>query len=277
MTDSSSYSSLMALVDSHLSKTSVQASGSEGNDSPFPRLQLPRLKGPNATLSETRLTLPSTQRLPLPTLSLTDSPIQEVLAMQVSNMLKAKEKKKQQEEEAARLAREREKLAEEMRKLKMEDDKNDEHIIDLVKAVKESMTFKKPDQPAPRKRKVSLSGNSSIETLFEPRFIDSEINPVKVKTPEPLLPCKTDMSYILTQKIRRGKCSAFGKVLTSRLKPVAAPYLRETIHSKVVRFDFSTKSPCDLIKEKLRQPRPYPSRTFDLLSIFPDLEEEFSK
>ncbi|KAL0851752.1 hypothetical protein ABMA28_000064 [Loxostege sticticalis] len=277
MTDSSSFTSLMALVDSHLSKTSMQASKSEDADNRFPRFQLPSLTGgPNETLSETRLSLAPGQRLPLPTLSLTESPIQEVLAKQVSNMLKAKEKKKQQDEEVARLAKEREVLAEEMRKLKMDDnrDDNDDCVIDLVKAVQESMHFKRPDPPP---KEETLSSSSSFETLFEPKFIDCDTELERVKTPEPLLPCKTDMSYILKQKVRTGKCSAFGKVLTSRLRPVAAPYLRNKVHSKVVRFDFSTKSPCDLIKEKLRQPRPYPSRTFDLFSIFPDLETEFSK
>lgn len=268
MADSNSFTSLMALVDSHLSKTSMQASSSGDVDNQLYRLPLPSLTGGiNATLSDTRLSMSLGQRLPLSTRSLTDSPIQEVLAKQVSNMLKAKEKKKQQEEEFAKLAMEREKLAEEMRKLKLQED---DGVIDLVKVVRESMNFK-DIAPAPQKEET-LSSSSSFESLFEPKFIDCEEEPVKVKTPEPLLPCQTDMSYILKEKMRRGKCSAFGKVLTSRLRPVAAPYLMTHVHSDIIPFDFSTKSPCDLIKEKLRKPPVCQNRTFDLFSIFPDME-----
>lgn len=270
MTDSSSFSSLMAMVDSHLSKTSIQVGQQEDSDG-LPRLQLPSLTdGPNQTLSETRMFLARGPRQSFSSQSSEEGPIQEVLAKQVNNMLRAK---RRQKESLARAAREREKLAEEMRKLKMVDDKEergdkDEVVIDLVKAVKESMNFKVPYPVSPRKSET-VSSSSSYESLIDTKFMDE---PGRVKTPEPLLPCQTDMSYILKQKVRQGRCSAFGKVLTSRMRPVAAPYLKEKVNTKVVRFDFTTKSPCDVIKEKLRQPRPYSHRTFDIFSIFPDLE-----
>ncbi|RVE46016.1 hypothetical protein evm_009358 [Chilo suppressalis] len=206
MTDSDSFTSLMALVDNHLSKTTLQTSNTVDNR--FPRLNLPTLTGgPNETVSETRLSMSPGQRLPFPTLSLTDSPIQEVLAQQVNNMLIAKERKKKQEEELAQLALQRQKLAEDAKRLK--DENEDDCVIDLVKAVQESMNFKSPS-PVTHKDE-QLSSSSSFESLFEPKFIDCDGEPENVLTPEPLLPCKTDMLYILKQKFRRGKCSPFAQ------------------------------------------------------------------
>ena len=160
-------------------------------------------------------------------------------------MLKAKELKKQQELE-------QEKLQEEMRKLALEEKSC---VIDLMKAVQ------RPGQPEAKHTEEVVSLSSSFESLVldYKEFVNNSPNRVQSvesippPEPEPLLPITTDMSYILTQKIKMGKCSAFGKVLTSRLRPVAAPYLREKVPTNIVRFDFSTKSPCDLIKEKLKR------------------------
>ncbi|KAJ8738007.1 hypothetical protein PYW08_000602 [Mythimna loreyi] len=241
MTDSSSFTSLFALVDSHLSKCNLNDSPSDNarvGSLPMPMLNLPR------GLSDTRLTSPP-QRLPIPTFSLSESPIANVLSEQLSNMLKAKELKKQQEIEE-------EKLQEELRKMAIEE-KN--CVIDLMKAVQ------KPGQPEPQHTQEVISPSSSFESLVldYKEFVNNSayraesVDLSPPPEPEPLLPIKTDMSYILKQKIKMGKCSPFGKVLTSRLRPVAAPYLREKVPSNIVRFDFSTKSPCDLIKEKLKR------------------------
>lgn len=252
MTDSSSFSSLMALVDSHLSKTSVQESRSEDASSASNRIPIPSLHG-TGTLSDTLLSFSPGQRIPLPRFNLSESPIQNVLAEQVANMLKAKELKRQQEEEKQR-------LAEEMKKLKLEED---ECVIDLMAALQ------KPCGPGPPPmQEETMSSSSSFESLFEPKFIDCDDAPETTKPPEPVLPCITDMSYILKQKVKKGSCSAFGKVISSRLKPVAAPYLRDKIKCDIVRFDFKTKSPCDCIKEKLRKPTCNVSYTPDIFSIF---------
>lgn len=244
MTDSSSFTSLFALVDSHLSKCNLNDSPSEDGrvgSLPMPMLNIPR------GLSDTRLTSPP-QRLPIPTFSLSESPIANVLSEQLSNMLKAKELKKQQDME-------QEKLQEQMRQMAIEEKSC---VIDLMKAVQ------KPGQPEPKHTQEVISPSSSFESLVldYKEFVSNSPNrassldgmpPPPPLEPEPLLPIKTDMSYMLKQKVRMGKCSAFGKVLTSRLRPVAAPYLREKVPTNIVRFDFSTKSPCDLIKEKLKR------------------------
>nr|XP_021192203.2 uncharacterized protein LOC110377594 [Helicoverpa armigera] len=240
MTDSSSFTSLFALVDSHLSNCTLNDSPSDGRvgSLPMPMLNLPR------GLSDTRISS-SSQRLPIPRFSLSESPIANVLSEQLSNMLKAKELKKQQEEE-------QERLQEEMRRLEIEE-KN--CVIDLMKAVQ------KPGEPKPTKPQESVSISSSFESLIldGKEFANDSSKEsaseavLSAPEPEPSLPITTDMSYILKQKIKSGKCSAFGKVLTSRLRPVAAPYLREKVPSTIVPFDFSTKSPCDLIKEKLKR------------------------
>ncbi|XP_035435764.1 uncharacterized protein LOC118266416 [Spodoptera frugiperda] len=250
MTDSSSFTSLFALVDSHLSKCNLNDTHSE--DGRVGNLPMPMLNFPRG-LSDTKLINPP-PRLPIPTFSTSESPIANVLSEQLSNMFKAKELKKQQELE-------QEKLQEEMRRMALEE-KN--CVIDLMKAIQ------KPQLPD-LKTKEPSSLNSSFESLVldNKEFVTvlsrrtSEVG-LPIPEPEPLLPIKTDMSYILKQKIKRGKCSAFGKVLTSRLRPVAAPYLREKVPTNIVRFDFSTKSPCDLIKEKLkRKPVHTTSNSYD--------------
>ncbi|CAG5003271.1 unnamed protein product [Parnassius apollo] len=239
--ESKEYSSLFALVDSHLSKTSLKENvSSENRKSALP---IPCPKGfHNGSVSETFLLSPD-QRLPIPSLSVSDSPITSVLAKQVANMLKAKEKKKQKEEE-------KQKLEEEMKKMKLDD--NEDYVIDLMKALQT------PCIPIASSHSEELrSKSSSFETLFQLNFTDFDEESQEEIKPEPLLPCVTDMSFILQQKIPRGKCSPFGKVLTSRLRPVAAPYLKEKVKTDIGIFDFSTKSPCDIIKEKLRKPTSY--------------------
>lgn len=242
MTDSSSFTSLFALVDSHLSKCNLNSSPSE--DGRVGSMQMPMLNIPRG-LSDTRLTSPP-QRLPIPSFSLSESPITNVLSEQLSNMFKAKELKRQKEIE-------QEKLQEEMRKMKIEEQNC---VIDLMKAIQ------KPGQTEPQQHtQETISPSSSFDSLVLDynEFISNSPNRARSlelippPEPEPLLPLNTDMSYILKEKIKMGKCSAFGKVLTARLRPVAAPYLREKVPSTVVRFDFSTKSPCDLIKEKLKR------------------------
>ncbi|XP_045458664.1 uncharacterized protein LOC123669044 [Melitaea cinxia] len=238
MADSTMYSSLFALVDSHLSKSSVQDNGENTEDTSFkvPSFKIP----PLGSLSESSLTLPPCQRVPISQSGMNEKPIQSVLAEQVANMLKAKELKKQEEE--------RLKIEEEIKRLKIEDEKNS--VIDLMTAIqipseRQHITY----------RQEPLTTSSSCESLFNLNFADCDDDePQKTKTPEPLLPCNTDMSYILKQKIKRDKGSPFGKVLTSRLRPVAAPYLNHKYPTSIVRFAFNTPSPCDIIKANLRKP-----------------------
>lgn len=239
MTDSSSFSSLFALVDSHLSKCNLNDSSSEGareGSLPLPPFNVQR------GLSDTLLTSTPKPRLPIPSFSLSESPIVNVLSEQLSNMLKAQELKKQQEVEL-------EKLQEAMEVLRLEESSC---VIDLMKAVQ------KPGQSQPLQQEV-LSSSSSLESLvidnseFTIGSPKTNTEEIVVAPPEPLLPINTDMSYILNQGIKTAKCSAFGRVLTSRLKPVAAPYLKEKISSPIIPFDFNSKSPCDLIKEKLKR------------------------
>ncbi|CAG9138320.1 hypothetical protein JYU34_000037 [Plutella xylostella] len=250
MSDSSSFSSLMELIDNHMSKTKIQGSHSDGAGY---GIQLPSLTG--GSQSDSRLTFTPGQRLPIPTLPVGDSPIQSILAMQVANMLKAKEKREKEE------AEEKQRLEEKMRNIKIKDESEKECIIDLMAALKNSPCNPSAMPPTPP---PVLSTSSSLESLFEPKFIDCDTEVAKPLTPEPMLPCITDMSYILKQKIPRAKCSNFGKVLTSRYRPVAAPYLKEKYECTIEKFDFSTMSPCDIIKEKLRKPCSYNSYHFDV-------------
>ncbi|XP_073965724.1 uncharacterized protein isoform X1 [Choristoneura fumiferana] len=251
MTESSSFSSLLALVDSHLSKTSIQEQPEGTSHSLSDHIQIPKLSNHNGAQSDTKLSFSPGQRIGIPTFNFSTSPvnINNVLAEQVSNMLKAKELKRQQVEEELR-------LVEETRKLKLQEDSG---VIDLMQALQT------PFKPEPVKK--NLSSASSTDSLFDPNFLDCNEEIAPMKTPEPLLSCTTDMSYILQQKIKRGKCSNFGKVLTSRVRPVAAPYLKEIVRSNIIRFKFDTPSPCDLIKEKLRKPTTYNTYNFNIFEM----------
>lgn len=246
MTDSSMYTSLFALVDSHLAKVSLQDneenSNSALNGSPFNNFR-------NPNISTTSLEM-QTCRLPSFGIGMGDSSIRNVLAEQVANMLKAKEEKEEEEEKL--------KLEEEMRRLKIEEEKN--NMIDLTQAIQ---TPYRPDL-LPRPKKETLSTSSSCESLFKFNFIDCDVKPDKILTTAPLLPCITDMSYILKKKIKKSKGSSFGKVVSSRQRRVAAPYLKEIIKTDIVQFDFSTPSPCDILKEKQRKPKMSCRFTFNL-------------
>lgn len=249
MTDSSSFSSLLALVDSHLSKCNLQ-----DNDSPG---ILP-LNGIHNGNSDIHLQSPS-HKLPLPPFSLSDSPINKVLADQVSNMLKAKAQKEQEAKEN---------LANSLKKLSLE---KDDDFIDLTKAIQE-----------PKHHYIPINDEES--RMSSPDFLplDSEefVLDDEPKTEEPVLlefrPCTIDMSYKLKQKFKRPKCSPFGRVMSARWRPVAAPYLHERIESNIKRFDFSLRSPCDCISEKLRRPTTYtlPSHVrFGMFDVDPIIRE----
>lgn len=231
MTDSTEYSSLFALVDSHLSKSSL----SSGNNSKSP-FNLPTLgNGPNNSSSDGQIKFPVSPF----NVGVSESPIKSILAQQVANMLKTKERKNQEDKE--------QKLVDDMQQFKLIDDS--EYVIDLMKAVQIPYNFQKQVS-----KDEVLSSSSSFESLFELKLTVPVEETKTSNISELPLPCTSDLTYILNQKMCEGQPSTFGKVLTSRLRPVAAPYLHEKIDSSIKVFDFSTPSPCDTIKQRLRKP-----------------------
>ncbi|CAB3226427.1 unnamed protein product [Arctia plantaginis] len=286
MADSSSFSSLFALVDNHLSRTNVQ-DGSQPSTSGLGSFRLPSLNVQRG-LSDTGL--PSTSglssssmRFPLPSLSLSDRPrnnvfssqlgsffntnesesqegekketpnicmsdcpINDVLAIQLSNMFKAREAKEQEE---------RRKQQQKVEEMLSPESEASSCLIDLMPAVQ------LPGQ-AQQLHTDTLSSGSSMESIVMPDTADIVEDEVQVdlklvtRPVSPLKPITTDMSYILKHKI--GKCSEFGKVLCARYRPVAAPYFREYVPLTNVKvFDFSTPSPDDIVMERLRKPALY--------------------
>ncbi|KAJ0176431.1 hypothetical protein K1T71_007610 [Dendrolimus kikuchii] len=229
MTDSNSFSSLLALVDSHLSKSSFQMNDISDisksiSISPFNRL--------HKDDSDTCLSS-SSQILPLPPFNVIDSPINNILAEQVSNMIKAKEKKEQEAKDN---------IAHKLKNLNLDD-----NYIDLVKAIKESKGHHVPINDKESRISLDLVLKDSEEIVLdnEPKMKEQVFSE---------LPYINNKFYILKEKVNKAGCSPFGKVLTARWRPVAAPYLHERIISRVKRFDFNLRSPCNGILEKSRWP-----------------------
>ncbi|CAF4843896.1 unnamed protein product [Pieris macdunnoughi] len=238
MADSTEYSSLFALVDSHLSKTSIRSDKSPKNTFILPSLG----NVPNCSTSEGQIKTPLAPRFPTSpfTVGVSESPIKNILAQQVANMLKTKERKQQEDRD--------QKLVKDMQQFNLID--NSDYVIDLMKAVKTPYKFERQEV----KDEEVLSSSSSFESLFELKLTDSVEDTKISDISEVPLPCTSDISYILSKKVCEGQPSTFGKVLTSRLRPVAAPYLHENINRSIKVFDFSTPSPCDIHKQRLRKP-----------------------
>lgn len=277
MGDSSSFSSLFALVDNHLSKTNIHQD-CQPSTSGLGSFKMPSLhvqKGLSDTGLPSSGISSSSMRFPMPSLSLSerptntdfarlfdsktsdrddkagpskprvdmsDCPINDVLALQLSNMFKAREAKEEQKKQ-----QERENL------LKLE---GSVCLIDLMPAVQV------PGQIQPQHVDV-ISTSSSMESLVIPEASDSMEDEdqdkkmdLEARPVSPLKPITTDMSHMLKHRI--GKCSEFGKVLCARYRPVAAPYFRTHVPNKNIKvFDFSTPSPDDIVLAKLRKPAYY--------------------
>lgn len=285
MADSSSFSSLFDLVDSHLSKSNLQQD-CQPSTSGLGSMRLPPFSI-NRGASDTKLPsssimfpMPSTSKHPIndvlstqlanmlhtnepgpsclqrtTELSMTDSPINDVLAMQISNMFKAKQAK---EEEKRKLEQQ-----------KAEEDLRASCMIDLMPAIQQPIQFQQEN--------IEIdSADGSMESLVIPDITDNvpdnlqEVPDLAVAGPSraisPWEPIMTDMSHILDHKMAR--CSHFGKVLCARYRTVAAPYFRVRIRNKNIKtFDFSTPSPDDIVRERLRRPNYY-NNSHNTLSIF---------
>lgn len=233
---SESFSSLLALVDSHLSKTNLQ-------------LNSPTTTTSLSTLKDSSIQLPTpSQRFIIPVLNPNKGPISNnILAEQVANTLKAREAQSQLQKEK----HEAEQLEDKMKNVDISENEG-EYMIDLTSAITDVDNINKPLSKAePKKEELT----KSLEDLFKVNFKDCDIVENVKPRLGPQLPCKTDFSDILLVKIHRKRVSNFGKVLCSRYKPYAAPYIKERIFSNVKRFDFSIPSPDDLIKEKMKKPQ----------------------
>lgn len=286
MGDSSSFSSLFALVDSHLSKSNIQQDSSQPSTSGLGSIRLPpfnvqrglsdtglastSFRFPNPRLSLTQhpvndvlskrlhnmnpftskeVTQDDENSLDTATMCMSDCPINDVLAIQLSNMFKAREAKEEEEK----------RKQEEMERQKLE---QSSCLIDLMPAVQ------LPGQARPEDVEI-LSSSSSLESVVIPDPPDVVENEEKEPerplatipgldlTPELIKSLKpfTDVSHVL--KYKRGKCSPFGKVLCARYKPVAAPYVRTYVPHNIKVFDFSTPSPDDINLERMRKPSYY--------------------
>ncbi|CAK1554677.1 unnamed protein product [Leptosia nina] len=231
MANSAEYTSLFALVDSHLSKTSINSDKSSIEN---------HNNGHNSTTSEGQIIPSLCSRLPASPFSKGSSSIHNILAEQVSNMLKAKEKKKQEEERKMLLNN----------TPKVENKKDDTFVIDLMQALQTPY-----NPPKPIKKEKELSRSQSFEKLFQLKLDEStEESRSKVNPRRVLLSQKSNMKTYTRKMVRAGKPSTFGKVMSSRFRCVTVPYREETLQFDIKAFDFATPSPCDIFKSKLKRP-----------------------
>lgn len=243
MGERSSFTSLMAMVESHLSKTSVGERPNEqrSHGVAAPSFSLPNICSVRNTDSEQFLLPPPSTIIQLPRFEVKNSEITEILAHQVKNMLVAKENA---------LNEEKEKLSDRLQSINLNNE-DDDYVIDL------SGSIMRPDLAEHHLVQEVvhpvLSVASSMESLiFEENTEMSKELPKVVEEP---LPMCDDMSDILYKRVKRGKCSVFGRVLGSRLRAVAAPYLHvRVLNPAIVPFDFSTPSPCDVNKQRRMHP-----------------------
>lgn len=251
MGDSESFTSLMDLVNSHLSKTSLNTSQSGDEGSSFPLASVRIQTG----MSQTVFTPPN-GIMPIPRLGPQDNEINGILAQQVSNMLMAKEKTRQAEETKQR-------LEQEINQLKHQTAPKEDYNIDLMSSIILPSLDQMLTHPSHDTKRASIS--SSVESLLTEVTHDTD----KVFQKFDTLPLNQDMSYMLVKKVRRCKPSAFGKVICSRVRPVAAPYLKIDVTSNQVhRFDFTTQSPCDINLEKRRHPPQDPYANMNMVERF---------
>lgn len=122
----------------------------------------------------------------------------------------------------------------------------DHYFIDLVKAIEDT----KGEHHVQINNEESRSSSPYMLLEYKDIVLEEE---VKIEENVFELPM-TDISYILKQNVKKVRCSPFGKVLSARLRPVAAPYLHDKTVTTIKRFDFNSKSPCDCILEKLKRP-----------------------
>lgn len=152
MDDPESFTSLMDLVNSHLSKTSLNTSQSgEGSNTAFPLASVRIQTGTSQTVFT-----PPNGIMSIPRLGAQDSEINGILAQQVTNMLITKEKRKQEEEE------EKKRKLEEQ-KHKEQKDREDDYVIDLMS----SIIVPKLDQTLanPLGTKIASSSSSSESVI----------------------------------------------------------------------------------------------------------------
>lgn len=241
MGDSESFSSLIDLVNSHLSKTSLNTSqsGDEGG-SLFPvgsvRIQ--------TDMSQSVSTPPNGIML-TPSLGQQGNEISGILAQQLTNMLVAKEKTRQAEEH-----KHKQKVEEQNKQLNHQKLNGEDYNIDLIPSIVTPNLEQILTQPL----SVASTKRSFDSMLADARGLGKH-ETMKVLETLDTLPLKQDMSYMLVRKVKKGKPSPFGKVICSRVRPVAAPYLMVDVNNAAVqRFDFSTQSPCDINLQKRHHP-----------------------
>lgn len=257
MGDSESFSSLMDLVNSHLSKTSLNTSlsGDEGSTA-FPLASVRIQTGTSQTVFT-----PPNGIMSIPRLGAQDNEINGILAQQVTNMLIAKERKRQEEEDK------RQRLEEEIRLLKQLKQTEDDYVIDLMSSIVVPNLDRMLTQPLPDPERPSTS--SSFESLLAEVAALAHHETKGLEKPKDTLPLNQDMSYMLFKKVRKSRASAFGKVISSRVRPVAAPYVKvEVSNPAVQRFDFSTQSPCDVNLERRRHPPQDPYAHMNMVERF---------
>ncbi|GBP91816.1 hypothetical protein EVAR_50991_1 [Eumeta japonica] len=209
------FATLDELINSHLSKLS-DSGHSQGSDESIHT----ETSMKTGTMSDFLLINSPNKIIPTVIPEQVNNEITNILAMQLANALKVRTGKIQQE------------------KLIVKNESEESFNIDFTDAIIE-----------PQQDEVEIckdykpKGDGCCDLENNAGNVENPVSKANnvTNTPEESLPCLEDLSHLLNAKIKKMRCSTFGRVLCATYRNTYLPD-HVGVHEKGIEFDFSTPS-----------------------------------